>query len=136
MLKVFPVLEFDARLYETYIRENLGRIILHVGANDLTTNVSPEKVAESIIDLASLLKSNSCKVAISNITVRNDRYRKKVAQVNRHLKTLCIERDFELFSYESIITEKHLNRSKLHINKRVTAILSNAFTETISNSIC
>ena len=92
-------------------------------------------MAESIIDLASLLKSNSYKVAISNITVRNGRYRKKVAQVNRHLKTLCIERDFELISYETIITEKHLNRSKLHINKRVTVILSNAFTETISNSI-
>ena len=117
------------------IRENPNHIILHVGTNDLTTNIPPEKVAESIIDLASSLKSNSCSVAISNITVRNDRYRKKVVQVNRHLKTLCIERNFELITHDNIITEKHLNGSKLHLNKRGTVILSNTFTEAISNSI-
>ena len=116
------------------IRENPDHIILHLGTNDLTTNSPPEKVAESVIDLASSLKSNSCSVAISNITVRNDRYRKKVVQVNRHLKTLCIERNFELIT-QNIITEKHLNGSKLHLNKRGTVILSNTFTEAISNSI-
>ena len=102
---------------------------------DLTTNIPIEKVAESIINLACSLKLNSCSVAISSITVRNDRYRKKVAQVNRYLKTLCIERNFELISQENIITEKHLNRSKLHLNKRGTTILSNTFREAISNSI-
>ena len=117
------------------IRENPGHIILHVCTNDLTTNISPEKMAESITDLASSLKLNSCSVAISNITVRNDRYWKKVVQINRHLKTLCMERNFELISHENIITEKHLNGSKLHLNKRGTVILYNTFTEAISNSI-
>ena len=115
------------------IRENPDHIILHVGKNDLTTNIPTEKVAESIINSASSLKSNSCSVAISSITVRNDRYWKKVAQVNRHLKTLCIERNFELISHENIITEKHLNGSKLHLNKEGTANLSNTFTEANAN---
>ena len=83
------------------IKENPDHIIIHVGTNDLTTNIPPEKVAESVIDLASSLKSNSCSVAMSNITVRNDSYRKKVVQVNRHLKTLCTERNFELISDEN-----------------------------------
>ena len=61
--------------------------------------------------------------------MRNDRYRKKVVKVNRHLKTLCIERNFELISLQNIITEKHLNGSKLHLNKRGTAISCNTFTE-------
>ena len=117
------------------IRENPDHILLHVGTYDLKINIPPEKVAESIIGLASSLKSNSCSVAISNITVRNDRYRKKVVQVNRHLKTLCIERNFEPITHDNIITEKHLNGSKLHLNKRGTLILSNTFTEAISNSI-
>ena len=56
-------------------------------------------------------------------------------QVNRHLKTLCIDRNFELITHDNIITEKHLNGSKLHLNKRGTVILSNTFTEAISNSI-
>ena len=35
------------------IRKNPYHIILHVGTNDLTTNIPTEKVAESIIDLTS-----------------------------------------------------------------------------------
>ena len=124
MLKIFPGAR--VRCMQDYvrltIRENPDHIILHVGTNGLTTNIPTEKVTESIINLASSLRSNSFNVAISSITVRNDRYRKKVAQVNRHLKTLCSERNFELISHENIITEKQLNRSKLHLNKRGTAI--------------
>ena len=117
------------------IRENPNHIILRVGTNDLATNIPPEKEAESIIDLASPLKSNSCSEAISNITVTNDRYWKKVVQVNRHLETLCIERNFELITHDNIMTEKHLNGSKLHLNKRGSVILSTTFTEAISNYI-
>ena len=62
------------------IRENPDHIILHIGTNDLTTNILTKKVAKQIIDLASSLKSNSCSGAISNITARNDKYQKKVAQ--------------------------------------------------------
>ena len=64
------------------LRENLDHIIIHVGTNDLALNTPVEKVAESIIDVASTLKSDSCSVAISSITVRNDKHRTKVAQVN------------------------------------------------------
>ena len=110
------------------IRENPNHIILHIGTNDLTTNILTEKVSESIIDLASSLKLSSCSVAISDITVRNDRYRRKVAQENMHLK------NFELISYKNIITEKDLNESKLHLNKIGTPILSNKFY-LISDSI-
>ena len=59
------------------LRENPDHIIIHVGTNDLASNTSAEKVTESIIELASTLKSDSCSVAISSITVRNE-----VAQVN------------------------------------------------------
>ena len=69
------------------------------------------------------------------IIVRNDRYRKKVAQVNKHLKTLCVDRNLELISDKNVITESNLNRSKLHLSKRGTAILSNTFTEAFSSSI-
>ena len=94
MLKDFPGarVRCNARLCKTpTIRENPDHIILHLRMNDLATNIPIEKVEESIIDLPSSLKLNSCSVAISNITVRNDRYRNKVAQVNRHLKTALRE---------------------------------------------
>ena len=100
------------------MRENHDHVTIHVGTNDLASNTLAEKVAESIIDLASTLKSDSCSVAISSITVRNDKHRNKVAQVNRSLKRLCQENNFELINHENTITERHLNGSKLHLNKR------------------
>ena len=117
------------------LRENPDHVIIHIGTNDLASNTPAKKVAESIIDLASTLKSDSCSVAISSITVRNDKHRNKVAQVNQYLKRLCQENNFELINHENTITERHLNGSKLHLNKRGTTILSNNFTEAISNSI-
>ena len=116
------------------MRENPDHIIIHIGTNDLASNTPAEKVAESIIDLASTLKSDSCSVAISSITVRNDKHRNKVAQVNRSLKRLFQENNFELINHEHTVTGRHLNGSRLHLNKRDTAILFNNFTEAISNS--
>ena len=70
------------------LRENPDHKIIHVGTNDLVSNTPAEKVAESIIGLASTLKSDSC----SSITVKNDKHRNKVAQVNQSLKRLCQEK--------------------------------------------
>ena len=46
-----------------------------------------------------------------------------------------MERNIELINHDNTITEKHLNGSRLHLNKRGTAILSNNFSEAISNSV-
>ena len=64
------------------LKENSHYIIIHVGTNDLETNVTTEEIAEFNDDLASTWKSDSCSVSISKITVRGDKHRKKVAQVN------------------------------------------------------
>ena len=46
-----------------------------------------------------------------------------------------MERNIELINHENTITERHLSGSRLHLNKRGTAILSKNFTEAISNSV-
>ena len=75
------------------LRENPDQIIVHVGTNDLASNKSPEQTAESIIGVATSLKSDICDVLVSSITVRNDQHRKKVAEVNIVLKELCKEKN-------------------------------------------
>ena len=100
------------------MRENPDHIIIHIGTDNLASNTPAEKVAESTIDLASTLKSDSCSVASTSITVRNDKHQNKVVQVNQSLKRLCQENNFELINHENTITERHLNGSKLHLNKR------------------
>ena len=57
-------------------RENPDQIITHVETNDLASNKHPEQFAESIIGVASSLKSHTC-VLVSGIPVRNDQHRKK-----------------------------------------------------------
>ena len=67
--------------------------------------------------LSMSLKSDSSSVAISNIPVRTDKHKNKVRQTNKHLKTLCMERNIELINQDSTITEKRLNGSRLHGKK-------------------
>ena len=77
------------------LRESPDQII--VGTNDLAFNKRPEQISESIIGVATSLKSDTCNVLVSSITVRNDQHRKKVAEVNIVLKELCKEKKFILY---------------------------------------
>ena len=117
------------------LRENPDQIIVHVGTNDLASNKRPEQIAESIIGEATSLKSDTCDVLVSSITVRNDQHCKKVAQVHIFLKELCKEKNLYYINHDKKITVKHLNGSKLHLNKKGTSILSNTFVESISNAL-
>ena len=74
-------------------------------------------------------------MSVSNITVRNDQHRKKVVEVNIVLKELCKEKKLYFINHEKKITVKHLNGSKLQLNRKGTSILSNAFIESISNAM-
>ena len=114
------------------LREMPTHIILHVGTNDAPTKKAPEQIAENIVNLAIKLK-RKCDVSISSITARNDQYQRKAADVNRVLKEKCREKKLQFLDHGNTITVRHLNASKLHLNKRGTQILSNVFAEAISN---
>ena len=66
------------------VRHDPDHFILHVGANDLKSEKSPEFIAESIIDLAVSLKNYKRVVSISNIIVRTDNQEltKKATEIN------------------------------------------------------
>ena len=114
------------------LREMPTHIILHAGTNDVPTKKAPEQIAENIFNLAIKLKRN-CDVSISSITTRNDQYQRKAGDINQVLKEKCREKKLQLLDHGNTITVRHLNASKLHLNKRGTQILSNVFAEAISN---
>ena len=93
-------------------RENPHNLIIHVGTNDISTNKQPEQIAKSIIELTLLVKSNSCDVMLSNITVRNDGHQQKAVKTNLHLKELWKENNICLIQHDKTITTRHLNGSK------------------------
>ena len=49
------------------------------------------------------------------------------------LKEKCPEKKLQFLDHGNIITVRHQNALKLHLNKRGTQILSNVFAEAISN---
>ena len=101
----------------------------------MATNLPTEKIAESIVYLATTLKSDSCSVSISKANVRSDKFCKKVLQINRYLNKRYKAKNFELIDHDNTITERRLNGSELHVYKRCATTLSNDLTEMISNSI-
>ena len=72
---------------------------------------------------------------VSSITVRNKQDRKKVTEVHVVLKELCKENHLYYKNHEKKITVKHLNGSKLCLNRKATTILSHACIESISNAL-
>ena len=80
------------------IRDEPDHFIVHVGANDLNSEVSSKSIAESIEDLVMSLKTESNDVSVSNIVLRTDNslLNQKGSEVNSHLKDLCEERDLYL----------------------------------------
>ena len=80
------------------IRDKPDHFIIHVGTNDLNLEMSPKQIAESIVDLAMSLRTESNNVSVSNIILRtnNSLLNQKGCEVNSHLKDLCEERNLYL----------------------------------------
>ena len=108
-------------------REKPDHTILHVGTNDLNSNRSSHLIVKSTVDLAIILKNNSQNVSVSNIIMRNDNFNEKAMEVNGYLKQLCIENNIFLIDHTKTIRSRNINRSKLHLNKSGSIILSNNF---------
>ena len=109
------------------MREKPDHTILHVGTNDLNSDRPSYLTAKSIVDLVITLKINRQNVSISNIIIRNDSFNEKAMEVNGYLKQLCIEKNIFLIDHTKTIHSRNINRSKLHLNKSGSIILSNIF---------
>ena len=104
------------------IREfNPNHIILHVGTNELKSSKTASQISRSVIDLALSLKSETNAVTISLIVPRKDNLNNKAQEVNSRLINMCGERDIAFIDHtDTIDTERHLNESKVHLNKSGT----------------
>ena len=102
------------------LRQNSDHFILHVGTNDLNTERSPEFIAKSIVDLATMLKGHSRDVSVSKIIVRTDKsnLNEKGYEVNAHLTETCKERKLYLINHSKKIKPNHLNQGKLQLNQK------------------
>ena len=52
------------------LKRNTGKVILHIGTNDLRSTKEPLEIASNIIDLAKTCRENGCDAIISEIQKR------------------------------------------------------------------
>jgi len=110
-------------------------LILHVGTNDLLSIQTPQQVAESIVNLADQIESDSpgTLVSISAICVRKENELwKKATEINKLLKRFCSNRGWGFLSHNNI-DSSCLNASGLHLNRKGVSILSSNFLTHIDN---
>lgn len=107
-------------------------LIIHVGTNDLRNMEDDKQVADNIIDLATHRnRENEIPVIISSLTCREDRYKERIKKVNDDLKAKCEQRNIGYLD-NSNINRYHLNRSKLHLNSKGSALMAKNFRNIIS----
>ena len=104
-------------------RDDPGIYILYVDTNDLTLNDTPEEITEYIVNIATSLKTENNTVVTSNIVPRGDSKKEKTEAVNKLLVNICEQKEIPLIDHGNISTERHLNKSKLHLNGMVNLFL-------------
>ena len=119
---------------KSVMRHEPDRIIFQIETNDIPSDKDAGDIAKSIVDLATSAKSPTCDVSLSNIITRKDKYQHKPQEVNNPLKEMCTNKNINLIDRSKNIKHQHLNKSKLHLTKRGTNILSTTFVREISNT--
>ena len=115
------------------IRGKLNHMISHVETNDIPSDKDAGDIAKSIADLTISAKLPTSDVSISNIITRREIYQHKDQELNNHLKEVCTNKNTTLIDHKKNIKQQHLSKSKLHLTKRVTNILSISFVREIQN---
>ena len=90
--------------------------ILHIRANNLTTDKKPDEICSEILQLVKVLKTNKNKIVISTIVPRVDVCNTKVEKDNSLLKEFCEKNGIDLITHDSINFKRHLNKGKLPLN--------------------
>ena len=124
---------------EHYLKPALAkdprRVILHVGTNDLKSNLrpNPNQIADSIVDLARMIESESeAEVIISEVITRSDKTPEDhIRTVNKLLSRYCNQNGWQLLRHNNI-SKDHLNDGGLHLNDQGVSVLVTNLTRFLS----
>ena len=92
--------------------------MIQIGANDLTSDKTPDEIFSEIQNLIKELKTDKNKIVVSTIVPRGDAYIAKAEKVNNLLKEFCENNGSDTISHDNINVKKHLNKGKLHLNDK------------------
>ena len=109
-------------------------VIFHVGTNELNSELPPERIAKSIIDVAKNTQSNSGIISISGIVPRNDDFNIKATEVNKELSKMGDKEKLLFLNHSNISPKVNLNKTMLHLNRNGYEKLGKKFVNFIRNN--
>ena len=114
------------------IRRKPDVLIIHVGTNDLNTEIDTVANLQTTINRVKK-KSSETKIIISSLLMRHDQknIEEKVLQLNRDIKKLCEENLIDYICNKNI-DNSCLGKGKLHPNKKGKAYLAKTFISYIN----
>ena len=65
--------------------------------------------------------------------MRNYKFKEKAAQVNENLERLCAKQNIYFINHAKNILPQHLNKNKLHLNRKGSSILTSNFVTALSH---
>ena len=63
--------------------------------------------------------------------MRNEKFKEKATKVTENLEKLCAERNIYFINHANNILPQQLNKSKLHLNREGSSILTSNFVKTL-----
>ena len=103
------------------INKKPDHILLHVGTNNLATD-TPEVIVEKLLRLVNMITSKGIQCSVFELIIKDDTLWHKGIKVNQLLNNKVTE-GMNIIRNENI-TVNHLNRSKLHLNRRGVGALA------------
>ena len=85
------------------------------------------------MEQAITIKDDHHDVSVSNIVIRKDYLKEKAEEVNSYLKELCMKKNVFLIDHFKSITQRHLNKSRLHLNSKGSTVIGETFVNHLSN---
>ena len=117
------------------IRENnLEYVKLHLETNELNSELTPERIAKSVIDVGENILTNYRTVSTSGMVPRNDNFNNKAMEVKRELSKMCKKEKLLFVDHCNLNPKTHLNRRKLHLNRNGYEKLVKNFVSFIRNN--
>ena len=97
--------------------KNADYVILHVGTNELNSQLSPERIAKPNIDFTKNTQSDNRIVITSGIVPHNDNFNIKVMEVSKELSKMRDKYKLLFLNHSNTSLKTHLNKRKFHLNR-------------------
>ena len=116
----------------TQIQQQLKRVTIHVGTNDLRSCKEPKVITKKIIDIAKNSTSNKNEMLISSIVLRRDNLKGNGRQVNNIFEKFNMKIIFALGNHDNIKSRQHCKSVGVYLNKGGSKIVANKFILTLN----